>query len=351
VTGRIIHHARTDEGVFMRLDAFTHLFPQRYFERMQELIPNKGPIKRWLNIPTLWNVEERLRMIDSFGDYQQVLSNSMPPIEVVAGPETSPELARIANDGFAELCAKYPDHFPTFIASLPMNNPDAAVEEIDRAVTQLGARGVQIFSNVKGAPLDRPEYFPIFERMVHHDLPLWLHPVRAADFPDYKDETKSKYEIWWTFGWPYETSAAMAHIVFSKMFEKLPTMKIITHHMGAMIPFFEGRVGPGWDQLGTRTADEDYEGLLKSMKKRPLDYFKMFYADTALFGSVSGTKCGLDFFGVDQVVFASDCPFDPEGGSMFIRETLKVLEDLGLPKADLDKIMGGNARRLMKMDA
>ncbi len=335
----------------MRLDAFTHLFPPRYFERMQELIPNKGPIKRWLNIPTLWNVEERLRMIDSFGDYQQVLSNSMPPLEVVAGPDVSPELARIANDGFAELCAKYPDHFPTFIASLPMNNPDAAVEEIDRAVTQLGARGVQIFSNVKGAPLDRPEYFPIFERMVHHDLPLWLHPVRGADFADYKDEEKSKYEIWWTLGWPYETSAAMSHIVFSKMFEKLPNMKVITHHMGAMIPFFEGRVGPGWDQLGTRTADEDYEGLLKSMKKRPLDYFKMFYADTALFGSVSGTKCGLDFFGADQVVFASDCPFDPEGGYMFIRETIKVLEDLGLPKEDLDKIMGGNARRLMKMDS
>ena len=335
----------------MRLDAFTHLFPPRYFQRMQELIPNKGPIKRWLNIPTLWNVEERLRMIDSFGDYQQVLSNSMPPLEVVAGPELSPELARIANDGFAELCAKYPDHFPTFIASLPMNNPDEAVKEIDRVITHLGARGVQMFTNVKGKPLDRPEFFPIFERMAHHDLPIWLHPARGADFADYKEETKSKYEVWWTFGWPYETSAAMSHIVFSKMFERLPDLKIITHHMGAMIPFFEGRVGPGWDALGTRTADEDYEGLLASMKKRPLDYFKMFYADTALFGSVSGTKCGLDFFGADQVVFASDCPFDPEGGYMFIRETIKVLEDLGLPKQDLDNIMGGNARRLMKMDA
>jgi predicted TIM-barrel fold metal-dependent hydrolase len=335
----------------MRLDAFTHLFPPRYFQRMQELIPNKGPIKRWLNIPTLWNVEARLRMIDSFGDYQQVLSNSMPPLEVVAGPEISPELARIANDGFAELCAKYPDHFPTFIASLPMNNPEEAVKEIDRVITHLGARGVQMFTNVKGKPLDRPEFFPIFERMAHHDLPIWLHPVRGADFADYKEEPKSKYEIWWTFGWPYETSAAMSHIVFSKMFERLPDLKIITHHMGAMIPFFDGRVGPGWDQLGTRTADEDYEGLLASMKKRPLDYFKMFYADTALFGSVSGTKCGLDFFGADQVVFASDCPFDPEGGYMFIRETIKVLEDLGLPKRDLDNIMGGNARRLMKMDA
>lgn len=334
----------------MRLDAFTHLFPLAYFEQMQKHVTNKGAIKRWLNLPTLWDVEARLRMIDSFGDYQQVLTNSMPPLEFVAGPEATPELARIANDGFAELVAKHKDHFPAFVASLPMNNPEAAVEEIDRAVTQLGARGVQIFTNVAGKPLDNPEFYPIFERMAHHDLPIWLHPARGPDFSDYKSEPKSKYEIWWTFGWPYETSAAMSHVVFSKMFEKLPNLKIITHHMGAMIPYFEGRVGPGWDQLGTRTDYEDLEGLLKSMKKRPIDYFKMFYADTALFGSKAGTECGLSFFDVDQIVFASDCPFDPEGGYQFIRDTLKVLDSIDLSKEQKDKIMGGNIRRIMKLD-
>jgi predicted TIM-barrel fold metal-dependent hydrolase len=333
----------------MRIDAYTHLFPSRYFQRMQELVTNKGPIKRWLNLPTLWDVEARRRMIGSFKDYRQVLANSMPPVEYIAGPADSPELARIANDEFAELVRKYPDEFPAFIASLPMNNPDEAVKEIDRAVTQLGARGVQIFSHVNNKPLDEPAFFPIFERMAHHDLPIWLHPTRGANFPDYLGEKKSKYEIWWTLGWPYETSAAMSHIVFSKMFEKLPNLKIITHHLGAMIPYFEGRVGPGWDQLGTRTDDEDYEGLLKSMQKRPIDYFRMFYADTALFGAKSGTRCGLDFFGADQVVFASDCPFDPEGGYMFIRETMKVLESLDLDKAELDKIFSGNARRLLKL--
>lgn len=333
----------------MRLDAFTHLFPPAYFTRMQDFITNKGAVKRWLNLPTLWDVEARLRMIDSFGDYQQVLTNSMPPVEYIAGPEHSPELARIANDGFAELIAKHPDHFPAFVASLPMNNVEAAVAEIDRAIGQLGAKGVQIFTNVNGRPLDDPEFYPIFERMAHHDLPIWLHPARGADFPDYKAEKKSKYEIWWTFGWPYETSAAMSHIVFSQMLEKLPNLKIITHHMGAMIPFFDGRVGPGWDQLGTRTSDEDYEGLLKSMKKRPIDYFKMFYADTALFGSTAGTKCGLEFFDIDQIVFASDCPFDPEGGYQFIRDTLNVLDSLDLTQEQKDKIMGGNLRRMMKM--
>ena len=332
----------------IRLDAFTHFFPMRYFERMQELVQDKGSIKRWVTLPMLWNLEDRLRMIDGFGDYQQVLANSMPPIEVVADAATSPDLARLANDGFEELCRTHPDQFPAFVASLPMNNPEAAVIEIDRVV-QMGARGVQVFSNVAGQPIDRPEFFPIFERMAHHDLPILLHPVRNAKFADYKSESKSHYEIWFTFGWPYETSAAMAHIVFSGMFDKLPELKIICHHYGAMAPFFEGRVGTSWDQLGTRTDDEDYGALLRSMKKRPIDYFKMFYGDTALFGSLAGTRCGLEFFGVDNTVFASDCPFDPEGGPMYIRETIAVIDKLGLPESDRAKIYNGNLRRLMKL--
>ena len=167
--------------------------------------------------------------------------------------------------------------------------------------------------------------------------------------PDFAGDKKSLYEIWWTFGWPYETSAAMARLVFSKLFEKLPDIKIVTHHMGGMIPYFEGRVGPGWDQLGTRTADEDYESLLKSLKKRPIDYFRMYYADTAMFGSASGTRCGLDFFGVDKVVFASDAPFDPEGGTMYIRDTIRVIDELDISEIDRRKIYNGNACNLLKI--
>ncbi len=118
--------------------------------------------------------------------------------------------------------------------------------------------------------------------------------------------------------------------------------------MGAMIPYFEGRVGPGWDQLGTRTSDEDLGALLKTLNKRPLDYFKQFYADTALFGSLSGTKCGLDFFGVDHVLFASDFPFDPEAG-MYIRDTIRIIEQLEISEQARDQIFQGNARQLLKL--
>ena len=177
--------------------------------------------------------------------------------------------------------------------------------------------------------------------------PIWLHPSRGAEHPDYLDEKKSLYEIWWTFGWPYETSVAMARLVFSKTLDKYPNLKIIAHHLGAMVPYHEGRVGPGWDQIGKRTTDEDYFALLKSLKKRPLDYFKQdFYADSAVFGSRAATICGLEFYGADRVVFASDCPFDPEGGPGYIRETIKILDGLDLSKADRDKIYFGNLERI-----
>jgi predicted TIM-barrel fold metal-dependent hydrolase len=231
-----------------------------------------------------------------------------------------------------------------------MNDIDAAMGELERAMGSLRARGIQICSNIQGKPLDLPEYQPIFAAMASYDLPIWMHPYRSADIPDYPTEERSLYEIWWTLGWPYESSVAMSRLVFSGIFDRHPNLKIITHHMGGMIPYFEGRVGPGLDQLGTRTSDRDYTKLLKELKKRPLDYFKMFYADTATFGAYDPTVCGLKFFGVDNVLFASDAPFDPEGGRMYIRETIKVIDRLPISDAEREQIYWRNAARLLKLD-
>lgn len=333
----------------MKIDVFNHIFPRPFFERMMEVAGNmKDMGKRVREIPVLADLDMRLRMMDDFGaDYRQILSLAAPPLEVVGPPDISLDLARRANDGMAEIVRQHPDRFPGFVASLPMNAPAQALDELHRAMRDLGALGVQMFSNAAGKPLDLPEFLPLFDAMAGYDRPVWLHPARGAGFPDYAGESKSKYEIWWTFGWPYETSVAMARLVFSGMFDRHPGLKIITHHLGAMIPYFEGRVGPGWDQLGSRTSDEDYTGLLKAMKKRPIDYFHMFYADTATFGSLSALRCGLDFFGVDKVVFASDSPFDPEKGPMYIRETLRIIDALGLSAEDRHKILAGNAAKLV----
>jgi uncharacterized protein len=339
----------------LKLDIFPHIFPAEYFERMQKIAAGNpalaATIMRWLHIPVLWNLDARKTMMKQFKGYTQVLTLSLPAIEFLAGPEESPALAKLANDGMAEIVARGPHHFPAFVASLPMNNVQASLDEMDRAITRLGAKGIQVFTNVNGRPLDDPEFYPIFERCVKtYDLPIWLHPARTSKFADYPTESKSKYEIWWLFGWPYETSACMARIVFSGMLQKLPDMKIITHHLGAMAPFFDERIGLGMDQMGLRTPDEDYVALRKELGKRPLDYFKMFYADTSVNGSASAMRCGLDFFGADRVLFGTDCPFDPEGGPGFIRGNIKAIAKLDLPDTVERKIYYGNAMRMLGMN-
>ena len=335
-----------------KLDIFNHIYPKPYFDLMMAVAPTFKDIgKRMRNIPMLIDLDERFRVMDRFADYQQVLSIATPPIEVFSSGKDSVDLARAANDGMAALVAKHPDRFPAFVASLPLGDADAAMRETERAVGELGARGIQVFSNINGKPLDRPEYLALFDRMAAFGLPVWLHPFRGADVTDYATEQKSLFEIWWTFGWPYETSVAMARLVFSGVFDRHPGLKIITHHLGAMAPYFEGRVGPGWDQLGSRTSDEDYGAVLKRLKKRPIDYFRMFYADTAVFGAYDATVCGLNFFGPDHVLFASDAPFDPERGPMYIRETIAILDRLPIPEADRQKIYWRNAVDLLKLGA
>jgi predicted TIM-barrel fold metal-dependent hydrolase len=338
----------------LKLDIFPHIFPQPYFERMKKIADGNpalaAQLKRWLHIPVLWDLDKRIKMMKRFPDYKQILTLSLPAIEMLGSPDETPELARLANDGMAEIVQQHPDLFPAFVASLPMNNVAASLEEMDRAIGKLGAKGIQIFTNVNGRPLDEPEFFPIFERMAKkYDLPIWVHPARTAKFADYPTEQKSKYEIWWLFGWPYETSAFMARLVFSGMLDKLPKLKIITHHLGAMAPFLVNRLGYGMDQFGSRTSDEDYASLLKSMKKRPVDYFKMFYADTSVNGAPSALRCGLDFYGSKKVLFGTDCPFDPQGGPLFIRETIKALDGMKLKKDDLRRIYFGNALGMLKL--
>jgi uncharacterized protein len=338
-----------DHQVTKKVDVYNHFFPDVYAKAMMSINAKYKDLgKRVRNVKMLFDLDARFRCMDKFGDdYRQILTVPMPPPEVLAGPDKAVDLMRAANDGLVELCEKHPDRFAGFAAKVALNNIDASLDEIDRCMKDLGALGIEVATNSAGRPMDLPEFAPVFEKAAkQYDCPIWVHPVRGADMTDYASESRSRFEIWWVFGWPYETSAFMARIVFAGYFDKYPNLKIITHHMGGMVPYFEGRVGPGWAQLGSRTSDEDLSGVLPGLKKPHLDYFKMFYADTAVFGGVPATKCGLEFFGEDNVVFSSDSPFDPEGGEMYIRETIKILDELEMPESTREKIYYKNAERL-----
>jgi predicted TIM-barrel fold metal-dependent hydrolase len=325
----------------MRIDAYTHFFPKQFFDKLMEIAGDyKDMGKRVRSLPALYDLDFRKSIVDEHPDYQQVLSYPQPPFESFCKtPQQIDEMIKICNDGFADLCAKEKDRFPAWVAQVALGAKDAGVAEAERAIKN-GALGVQIYTNVLGKPLDAPEFRPFWKKMNELGKPIWIHPARGAETPDYPlFEKKSLYEIWWTLGWSYETACAMTRLVYSKIMDDFPNLKIITHHFGGIVPMLEGRLGPGNDVMGSRTSDEDYVGLRKGLKKRPLDYFKQdFWADTAVFGGEPATKCGLEFYPLEKIVFASDCPFDPEGGKMYPRETLRILDALNLSKADREAI-------------
>ena len=329
----------------MIVDIYTHILPDAFFREMSRVSPKLENIgARLRGVKKLFDLDLRFAEMDTLGDYCQIISLPNPPLEEIAQGETAQQLSRVANDAMAELCVQHPKRFPAFVAAVSLDDVDAALNEAERAIKQLGARGIQIFTNIAGHPLDEPRFAPLFAAMAGYDLPIWLHPARTAAMPDYAAESKSRFEMWWCFGWPYETSVAMARLVFSGVFDRHPNLKIVTHHLGGgMIPFFDGRIGAGMEVLGSRTSDEDYSKVLSSLKRPHLDYFRDFYADTALFGAGNGLICGLDFFGAERVVFSTDAPLGP------IAKTIAAIDALDLDPGAREKIMAGNAERLLGM--
>jgi len=330
----------------MIIDIYTHILPDAFFREMSRVSPKLENIgARLRGVKKLFDLDLRFAEMDTLPDYRQIISLPNPPLEEIAQGQTAAQLARVANDAMAELCAQHPKRFPAFVAAVSLDDVDSGLKEAERAIGTLGARGIQVFTNIAGHPLDEERFRPVFAAMTSYDLPIWLHPARTAAMPDYAAETKSRFEMWWCFGWPYETSVAMARLVFSGVFDRHPALKIVTHHLGGgMIPFFDGRIGAGMEVLGSRTSDEDYSNVLKSLKRPHLEYFREFYADTALFGAGNGLTCGLDFFGADHVVFSTDAPLGP------IAKTIAAIDTLDLDPGAYDKIMVGNAARLLKMD-
>jgi predicted TIM-barrel fold metal-dependent hydrolase len=335
----------------MMIDIFNHFMPKVYLDRLESVIPGHTAVTAFPRLKTLWDVDARLSLLDEFPGLQQVLSLANPPLELIAAPDQTPDLARLANDALADVCRKHPDRFPAFIAALPMNNIEATLAEIDRAVNELGARGIQVFTNVAGKPLSGAEFRPIFARMVEHDLPVWVHPMRGPNFPDYAGEQASEAEIWFSFGWPYETTAAMTRLIYSGLFDELPDLKIITHHMGGMIPYFAGKIGLGFGQIFFGTSERNPLAEEAGLKHKPMDYYKMLYADTALNGEIEPTRCGHAFFGTSSCLFATDAPFDCEQGRALIRDTIKAVEALPITPGRRDMIFAGNARSLLKLPA
>jgi aminocarboxymuconate-semialdehyde decarboxylase len=330
------------------IDAFAHIVPPHFLARVEGLLEHWEPSERvklyksWLREDeVLGDLDARWRLLDQFPGYQQVLVLGVFPMEELGDARQSAELSRAVNDELAELVREHPDQLAGFAAELPFNDVDAALEELDRAVNDLGALGFQLHTHVEGRPLDDPRFEPLFAKAHELDKTIWLHPARSPIWPDYLTETESRFGIWWSLGWPYETAVAMARLVYSGHMERYPGLKIITHHGGGMIPHFSGRL----DAVQTDDQQEVFDTVFR---RPPLDYFRMFYADTAFFGAPHGLRSSVEFFGADHVLFGSDMPL---GGPRVIPDTVADIRAAGLSPEDEAKVLRGNAERVLGLRA
>jgi uncharacterized protein len=329
----------------LKIDIGSHILPEKYKKALDEAAP--GHVQQNINnmLPTLWDLDLRFRLMDKYG-VMHVLTLSRPPIEEVIGdPRKAMDLTRLANDEIAELAVRYPDRFPAAVASVALNDIDASLKELERAIVELKFRGVQIYSHVNDKPLDSPDFEPLWEMMSRFKLPIWIHPTHGVTSIDYKGEKASKYAVAGTFGWPYETTVAMTRIVFGRVLERWPDLKVITHHAGGMIPFYSERIN-AFHQLGEiQYRDEHTLGLTKAV----IDYYKMFYADTAIYGNTTGLMLARSFFGSEHLLFGTDYPFAGHNGERVTRQTINAIDAMPIDDDEKRKIYEDNARKLMRL--
>ena len=333
----------------MMIDVFSHVLPPRYLKERNARAGNRLANqygKYYHANPGLTDLDVRFRAMDKYPDVVQLLSIAGPNVEGALSPKDAAECAKIANDEMAELVTKYPARFAAAIACLPMSDVDDALREADRALDELRFRGVEVFTDINGKPLDSPEFLPLFDKMASRNLPILLHPRRNNTSPDYASEETSRYLVYTNFGWPYETTVAMARLAFGGVLEKYPTLKIVTHHAGGMIPYFHKRVQLSWDFNEMRMG---YRHDGKVLTRAPVDYYRMFYCDTAIQGNTPALECAHAFFGTDHMVFATDSPYDNQLGERVYRETIAAVRDMDIDDAAKRQIFEGNARRLFRL--
>lgn len=336
----------------MKIDIFPHIMTPKYREKLLKIEPNFPKQKGVFNslyVPMLHDVELRFQVLDKY-EVMQVINVSTPPLEDIVEPQKAAELARLANDEMAELVARYPKRFVGAVACLPMNDIDAALREIDRAINELGFRGVQLYTPTNNKPLGLPEFMPIYEKMAHYDLPIWLHPQRSKDFADYKTLEQSMYSINTLFARPYETAVAMTHLIFSGVFNKWPNIKFVTHHAGGIAPAFAQRARSFYDKVQTTFGPALGLKYMEGLTKPVLDYYGMFYADTQLDGYTRGLMCAYDLFGADHLVYGTDMPLgDSELGFKNTGVIIDSVERMDISDSAKKKIFADNARRILRL--
>jgi aminocarboxymuconate-semialdehyde decarboxylase len=326
--------------VSRKLDLHTHYYPPIYFDKIRDLPSefsfDKSPsgqtiIKyrgaRFFGVtPPMTDVARRLEDMDRVGIDVEVISLSTPNV-FFTDAEHQPEIARITNDAYAELIARHPARFKGF-ASIPMDAPDAALNELHRAIDELKLNGVILLSNIAGKPLTSPEYRPFFAEANRMKLCILLHPMLPANTEPFRE-----YVLGPIVGFMFDTTLAVARMCFDGMLREFPDIRWIVGHLGGAVPYLMERMDNGW---------RDFPECRDKIDELPSVYLKRLYYDTVNFNPHM-LKMVREMIGADRMVLGSDYPHLL--GS--IERAVSSIESLNIPEEEKRRIFEGTALSIL----
>jgi len=329
----------------MIIDIHNHLYPIKLFEEIEKrrfsnqnlaiekdsmnrrVIVHKGTQVVTITEP-MTNVDIRLKDMEEAGVDIQALSLSIPGVDFLE-PKEGLEYAQISNDGIADVCKRYPDHF-TGIASVPLKNSEMAIREMIRSVKELGMKGVCIGSNINGIFIDDKRFEPFFSEVEKLAIPIFIHPMTPPG-----NESMNDYRLAPMIGYEMDLCLAVARIVFSGLMEQYPKLKFIIAHLGGAIPYLIGRI---------ENCYNAYPECREKISKNPLMYLQEMYFDTVSFYEPA-LMCAYAFTKADKLVMGSDYPHVIGD----IRRSVTSIKDLLIPEMDKKKILGENVEELLNL--
>jgi uncharacterized protein len=253
----------------VKIDAFSHVRPRAYAEVMERLVGSSAGMVRFggragtararPGMAPLWDADLRIKYLDDAEVDKQVITHTVPPIEQAAtDPGLAAQLAIASNNAVLDMANAHPE----------MNDVEAACRAAERCLTQLGMKGILIYTNANGRFLHDPALEPFFAYMNGQDKPIWIHPYFNPSRPDPEIDLPG-LNIAQVFGWPFDTVIAMTCLIYGGVLDRFPNLRFITHHAGAGIPFFEQRMAT-------------HSGQAPQLKKPMREYYRSFYVDSAI---------------------------------------------------------------------
>lgn len=325
----------------MIIDIHNHFYPMSYIESLREnkgyasvkydsqgrlIIQYEGDYN--IIVRSHIDISDRLKVMDKFGIDMQVLTLTTPGVER-ENIDVALGLARKTNDDFSDIVEKYPDRFSA-LAALPLQAPELAVEELRRAVIDLGLKGAIIFSNINGKPLDLKEFWVIYEEAARLDVPIFIHPTSPINLRFMED-----YRIVPIFGFTVDTSLAVLRLILSGVLEKYPTLKVIAAHVGGVLPYLIGRIDKCFQM---------YPESKQNISNPPSYYMKNIYVD-----SICYDQKILEFvyksLGSDKIMLGTDYPHQITD----IEKAVERVKNLNIPGEDEENILSKNAIKLFKL--